>query len=48
MPDHANDNDTERDVEQSCMVKEHISDAESGERILAQFSKLVNARAAND
>jgi hypothetical protein len=48
MPDHANDNDTEQDMEQSSMVKEHISDAESGHGILAQFSKYVNGRAAND
>ena len=45
MPDHANDNDSDGDVEQNPIIAEHISEAEDARRILGQFSKLVDDEA---
>ena len=48
MPDHANDNDIGPGEAPSCIVNEHISDAENARRILAKFSKFVDDLIAND
>jgi len=45
MPDHANDNDPEGGVEQSCKIEKHISDAENERRILSQFSEGMDDEA---
>jgi mannitol/fructose-specific phosphotransferase system IIA component (Ntr-type) len=42
VPEHANDNEPDGDIKPVFIVPEHVSDAEEGLRILAQFSRLMD------